>query len=405
MDSFIARVYAAGGSKDIDPDIIDATATELKKGLKKGYKNDFKDFDVNSPDFAMLANLENNVYQFAAAKNYQEMRLLTDSLTNEAGELLSFTEFREVAEKQFLKFNEDWLESEYSTAISGSMNAARWTDYTRSAKAMPYLRYSTVGDSLVRDSHAALDGTVKRIDDNFWDNYYPPNGWRCRCTTTQTGNSRETPDGAIVYPEVPALWKTNLAKQGLMFPKNHPYYDGVPREVLRKALAYLPPANTYRTIKVDKVLIDVHPMHGAEEMQKNLKASVIVKRYDSKAKIKLLPVLNENEEFLRSKFYPLGSPKGKNADSLIGEKVVDFKEVVGSKSSIQHAIKSGKEQCRNVYIVIPDNISVDDTYRFAKGKLNHYKGDELEEVWLMNNKGRLVIDGKGAIKQKQVLPK
>ena len=138
MDSFIARVYAAGGSKDIDPDLINATATELKKGLKKGYKNDFKDFDVNSPDFAMLANLEHNVYQFAAAKNYQEMRLLTDSLTNDAGELLSFTEFREVAEKQFLQFNENWLESEYSTSISGSMNAARWTDYTRSAKAMPF---------------------------------------------------------------------------------------------------------------------------------------------------------------------------------------------------------------------------------------------------------------------------
>jgi len=405
MDAFLARVYAAGGAKDIDPEIINATATELKKALKKGYKNDFKDFDVNSPDFAMLANLESNIYQFAAAKNYQEMRLLTDSLTNEAGELISFTEFREVAEKQFLKFNEDWLESEYSTAISGSMSAARWVDYTRSAKAMPFLRYTTVGDRLVRDSHAVLDGTVKRIDDIFWDNYYPPNGWRCRCTTTQTGNSRETPDGAIVYPEVPDLWKTNLAKQGLMFPKNHPYFDGVPREVLRKALAYLPPDNTYRTVRVGKVLIDVHPMHGAEELEKNLKASAMVKRYDSKAKIKLLPVLNENEEHLRSRFYPLGSPKGKNADSLIGEKVVDFKEVVGSKSSIQHAIKSGKEQCRNVYIVIPDNISVDDTYRFVKGKLNHYKGDELDEIWLMNNKGRLVIDGKGAIKQKQALPK
>ena len=387
MDSFIARVYAAGGSKDIDPDLINATATELKKGLKKGYKNDFKDFDVNSPDFAMLANLEHNVYQFAAAKNYQEMRLLTDSLTNDAGELLSFTEFREVAEKQFLQFNENWLESEYSTSISGSMNAARWTDYTRSAKAMPFLRYSTVGDDLVRDSHAVLDGTVKRIDDIFWDNYYPPNGFRCRCGTTQTGNSRETPDGAIVYPEVPALWKTNLAKQGLMFPKNHPYYTDVPREVLRRAMAYLPPSSSYRTIKVNGAVIEEHALLQSERediRDKNRAIAASLKKGGYKD-VKLLPQINAKDKGARLAHYGdyAKTELTKCPDAMINGEIAEFKTASSRYMSkrVQEAAKKS-----TVCVLEPvGNFSDAQIDRFVKGQFNMKGRENLEELIIVRD--------------------
>jgi len=381
MDSFIARVYAAGGSKNIDPDIIDATVTEFKNGLKKGYKKNFKDVDVDSSDFGMLSNLENNAYQFATAKNYQEMRLLTDALTNEAGELLSFTEFREVAEKQFLKFNEDWLESEYSTAISGSMNGARWADYTRSAKAMPYLRYSTVGDS-----HDALDGTVKRIDDNFWENYYPPNGWRCRCTTTQTGNSSETPDGAIVYPEVQPLFRTNLAKQGLMFPKNHPYYNDVPKEVLRKSMAYLPPANTYRTIRVDGALIEEHAMVQSENKDsrdKNRAIAAALKKGGYKD-VKLLPQINAKDKTARLAHYGnyAETETTKCPDAIINGKIVEFKTATKRNMAKRVAEAAGKA---DVCVLRPSfNATNEYIERFSKGQFKTNKN--LQELIIVRDK-------------------
>jgi SPP1 gp7 family putative phage head morphogenesis protein len=41
--------------------------------------------------------------------------------------------------------------------------------------------YVTVGDNRVRPEHEILDGTRRRADDPFWEKFWPPNGWSCRC--------------------------------------------------------------------------------------------------------------------------------------------------------------------------------------------------------------------------------
>jgi len=41
--------------------------------------------------------------------------------------------------------------------------------------------YVTVGDDRVREEHEILDGTKRKAGDPFWDRFWPPNGWNCRC--------------------------------------------------------------------------------------------------------------------------------------------------------------------------------------------------------------------------------
>lgn len=41
--------------------------------------------------------------------------------------------------------------------------------------------YITVGDERVREEHAVLDGVKLPKDDPFWNRFWPPNGWNCRC--------------------------------------------------------------------------------------------------------------------------------------------------------------------------------------------------------------------------------
>lgn len=46
----------------------------------------------------------------------------------------------------------------------------------------PYWQYDAVNDRHTRPSHLAMDGKVFPADDPIWDTWFPPNGFRCRCT-------------------------------------------------------------------------------------------------------------------------------------------------------------------------------------------------------------------------------
>lgn len=41
--------------------------------------------------------------------------------------------------------------------------------------------YVTMRDERVRPEHEELDGITLPKDDPFWDDFWPPNGWNCRC--------------------------------------------------------------------------------------------------------------------------------------------------------------------------------------------------------------------------------
>lgn len=47
---------------------------------------------------------------------------------------------------------------------------------------LPVWEYSAVGDDRTRPSHRALDGVTYPADHPFWDQYYPPWDFGCRCT-------------------------------------------------------------------------------------------------------------------------------------------------------------------------------------------------------------------------------
>jgi SPP1 gp7 family putative phage head morphogenesis protein len=129
--------------------------------------------------------LTENVFQFSASKDFHILSDMTAALKGSDGKMRSFDDFRAEVDKMNVKYNQNWLRTEYNQAVASSQCAARWTDFEKHSKSMPFLQYQAVMDGNTRAEHAALNGVIKRVDSDFWDKYYPPNGWGCRCEVIQ----------------------------------------------------------------------------------------------------------------------------------------------------------------------------------------------------------------------------
>lgn len=197
-------------------------------GVFEGYGGNFTSFQYASPDYNKLAHLEHNVYSFSGAKNYHQLRDLTNLLTKNS--YTSYRDFRNAAIPLLEEYQGNWLKTEYNAAVAGSQMASKWVDIEKHPTSL--IQYRTMEDARVRDDHAQLNRITRPADDSFWNTYYPPNGWNCRCTTIRVNDSRlKTDDSRLSYPEIPKMFQVNLGKEGLVFPKTHPYFIGIPKDV------------------------------------------------------------------------------------------------------------------------------------------------------------------------------
>jgi SPP1 gp7 family putative phage head morphogenesis protein len=209
------------------------TARKLSEGVFKGFGVDINNTLYGSPDYNMLFDLRNNVYVFSGAKTYQQTREIEDILKKLSSSLTTgdkintFGEFKKQAKDILVKYNENYLRTEYSSAISQSRAASQWMSMENDYELMPMLTYHTVGDGRVRPEHAILDGISRDLKDNFWNTYYPPNGWNCRCTIMQSDDAIKTSLKGFKPSEanVPDIFKFNSGKDRIVFSKEHPYFD------------------------------------------------------------------------------------------------------------------------------------------------------------------------------------
>lgn len=403
MDDFadiaerLAAEILAGSKPTHDGELLDKTATTLWRQVERGYGKKAVKVQYNAPDFEMIKHLEQSVYSFSAAKSYHELKDMTAALMD-GDRLRTPSEFRQQIETMNLKYNSVWLATEQQTAIAGGQMASRWVDFEQNKDAMPMLRYSTVGDGKVRDSHRALDGVTKVVDDVFWNTHYPPNGWNCRCDVLQLPDSDTEPTREDIEPAlVQPMFQTNLAKQGLIFPQGHPYFTGIPKPELRRAMAYLPPENSYKVVAGSgKKAYDVHLTHNIGEIAKNLAVAddLVALGYKN---IRLLPDLHEKEAALKRQFYPEGYRPAnikKNPDAWMVDKdgrdmVCDFKTLTGRRSLASH-ISEAAEQANYAVIKLMYKPQIDSVKRTIERKMGECK--ELKGVIVIGSDGKLLIE-------------
>ncbi|QPG06544.1 minor capsid protein [Salinimonas marina] len=77
------------------------------------------------------------------------------------------------------------LETIFRTNLQSAYAAGHWDSIMANADDQPYLMYDAVDDYATRDTHKKLDQVVYPIGHPFWETYYPPNDYNCRCGVIQ----------------------------------------------------------------------------------------------------------------------------------------------------------------------------------------------------------------------------
>lgn len=142
-------------------------------------------------------------------------------------------------------FNPTRLKLIYDTNVRQAAVAGQWDRAQDTKRLFPYLRYVTMADEKVRESHARWHNLVLPVDDPFWNAHMPQNAYRCRCYVRQV-SQREydrgtTPTGQrmdkTAPPERLQTWTNPRTGEELQVPEGvHPAFVGNPGRDRARAL-------------------------------------------------------------------------------------------------------------------------------------------------------------------------
>ena len=175
--------------------------------------------------------LERSNYIFSGLKTFHELNEAFPSLLDENGSRKPFERFLNDVQAIHETYNRNYLRAEYNFVHASADMAAKWEQFEADGDRY-LLQYRTAQDDRVRPEHADLEGVTLPIDDPFWADYYPPNGWNCRCTVVQVrrGKYPVTPhDEAMTRGEAAlqrdsrGMFRFNPGKEQKSVPDYNPY--------------------------------------------------------------------------------------------------------------------------------------------------------------------------------------
>lgn len=201
-------------------EFIEAHASVLDSSFEKVKMSDL-----------MRRRLTRSNYIFSGMKTFHELNEAFPSLLDEDGSRKPFERFLNDVRKIDEKYNGNYLRAEYNFVVSSAEMAARWEGFMEDGDRY-YLQYRTANDGKVRPEHAAMHGITLPPSDTFWEEFYPPNGWNCRCTVIQVRKSKHPAtdhEEAMALGELATgrdskgIFRFNPGKEGKSVPDYNPY--------------------------------------------------------------------------------------------------------------------------------------------------------------------------------------
>lgn len=217
----------------IEPDLYKISVGALNKAVDKA----FAGISYDDPDYEFVQQLKTNNGVFAAFKTHRQQNDLARQLIDDDGKLKSFSQFKKDTEAIIGDYNQNWLKTEYDTAVIRARMASRFKEFEKDADLYPNLKWTQSTSVTKREVHEKLYGLTLPIGHPFWVKHYPGNLWNCKCGIRSTDDPE---NGALfnidAYDEaVPPGLEGNPAKTGAIYGKKHPYrtqaYKGAAKAV------------------------------------------------------------------------------------------------------------------------------------------------------------------------------
>lgn len=180
---------------------------------------------------AMRRRLHRSDFIFSGLKTFHELNEVWPLIFTSDGTRRTFEQFLDMARKTDGIYNRNYLRAEYNFIASSAEMAAKWETFAADGDRYN-LQYRTQQDDRVRPEHAALDGVTLPPSDPFWAEFYPPNGWNCRCTVVQVRPSKYPAtdrDEAVrrgneaLQRDTRGMFRFNPGIEGSTVPKYNPY--------------------------------------------------------------------------------------------------------------------------------------------------------------------------------------
>ena len=141
----------------------------------------------------------------------QSIKDLIDQALSEGVALKDFqNQAADILDSAGISERSPWYwETVYRTNMATSYQVGRWQQMTDPdvVAERPYLRYVSALLPTSRPSHREKHGLVYPVEDPFWDEWYPPNGFNCRCTVMSVSESllgrrgwQASSDHSFIYP-------------------------------------------------------------------------------------------------------------------------------------------------------------------------------------------------------------
>ena len=374
---------------DLDRGLIDKIYNDVSEPVKKEYGKKFIDYDYKEPG-SLIQKFKKNLWQFSCAKTLTQLEYVNSLLLDKNGRVKPEHAFKADLKKANILFNHNYLNAEYQTAKRGAQMAHLWSTFVEQADIYPNLVYRTVGDHRVRPEHEMLNGIVKPINDPFWRTYYPPNGWRCRCTVMNTSETATTKqvDDPTVKPE----FQGNTALDEEIFTSKGNFFKLLNKDFKAKENAEYMKYNMPMEIAY----------HGKNK--KKILVSPFADPTDLKVNVESAMVIVDNLKIDVSIRAHLNVQKHKNPEYIINGYVSDLK-YIDSVNGITNSINNAKEQFKNfekhslaIDLSKVNNITKDDIVSQLKNKIQDKRGRKIQQIIFVKGTKAIILKREDILK-------